>query len=590
MKMLTATWEYRAAALLVATYVVVAVAYSVIVPIYEAPDESGHFDLIVHLINTKSLPVQDIEQRNYAHHPPLYYILAAIPASLADVNDVSSMPQLKPEFHWPSIDDPAVASHKTAETFPYHGRVLAIHLSRAVSVLCGALTVILTIAIGWLLFPRLQEVGLLAAVLVAFNPQFLFTNGAVTNDGLVVAACTGVLWQLLRTLQRPERLREWVFLGMWAAAAVLAKSVGLVVCGVVCLSWLIWSARRKTPALSIKSGVAVGLTFVLLAGWWFVRNQVLYGDPLGWQVYQQAWAEVLRVVPLTVGELPSLYDTQFRSFWGVFGWMNVFPGNWLYTTARALMFGGVTGWIVALRIGETRSFANLQKGAVALFGTYIILQEAFIVYQNTVHNTSHAQGRYLFPVIAPLMLLTAFGITSFVSRRYARVTLGVAGVSLAAMSVFILFGVIQPAYRVVPLPKLSLLTVPHRTNFVFGDMLVLEGYAQEMQDSGQTTHVKVRLYWRAVAKPDFDYSVFVHVLDADNQMLGQQDQSPGAQANYLPSTWQVGDLVSDAWTVELPKKDRPAGLRLRVGVYNWQTGQRLLERSGSDHVVLDLRN
>jgi 4-amino-4-deoxy-L-arabinose transferase-like glycosyltransferase len=586
---LVVRWEHPIAILLVAAYLALAALFSVIVPVYETPDEPGHFDLIAQLINTKSLPVQNVERPNYAHHPPLYYILAAIPASLAGVSDNTAMPQLKPDFSWPGTDSPAVAAHKTAETFPYRGRTLAIHLARAVSVLCGALTVILTIAIGWLLFPGQPEVGLLAAALVAFNPQFLFISGAVTNDGLVIAACTGVLWQLLRTLQHPERLREWIFLGMWAAAALLAKSAALVVCGVVFLTWLIWSARRKSPALSIKSGMAVGLTFVALAGWWFVRNQVLYGDPLGWRIYQQAWAEVLRVVPLTVRELPGLYDIQFRSFWGVFGWMNVHPGSWLYAAARVLLLGGVIGWIVALRTGETRSFTTLQKGAVALFGAYIILQEAFIVYQNTIHNSSHAQGRYLFPVIAPLMLLVAFGIAALFPRKYGRSVLGVVSVSMAAISVFILFGVIKPAYHVEPLPKLSLLTVPHRTNVRFGDMFVLEGYAWEMHEADQKIQIRARLYWRAVTKPDFDYSVFVHALDANSQMLGQFDRSPGAQAGYPSSTWQVGDIVADTWNVEIPRDDWQNGVRLLVGVYNWQTGERLMESSGSDQVVLDLK-
>ena len=97
--------------ILVGAYLILATFFATNVPIYEAPDESGHFDQIVHLITFRSLPIQSVEHRNYAHHPPLYYLAAAIPAALSDVNDVSSMPTLRPDFKWPSFDSPAVATH-----------------------------------------------------------------------------------------------------------------------------------------------------------------------------------------------------------------------------------------------------------------------------------------------------------------------------------------------------------------------------------------------------------------------------------------------------------------------------------------------
>ena len=223
-----ATKNRRAATLLIATYILLAITYSTNIWIYEAPDEPGHIELIMNLINTKSLPVQSIEQPNYAHHPPLYYVLAALPASLADINDLSALPRINPNFVWPGQDTPAIAFHNTAETFPYNGRVLAIHLARAVSILSGIVTLLLTISIGWSLFPQQKEMGLLATAFVAFNPQFLFVTSTVNNDSLLIAASTGVIWQLLRTLRQPDAYREWILLGIGSALAILTKSTAAV--------------------------------------------------------------------------------------------------------------------------------------------------------------------------------------------------------------------------------------------------------------------------------------------------------------------------------------------------------------------------
>ncbi|MFW5943384.1 MAG: ArnT family glycosyltransferase, partial [Chloroflexota bacterium] len=538
--------------LLLVAYVVTALLYSVNVPIYEAPDEPGHFHLIAQMVNTRSLPRQSVAAPNYAHHPPLYYGIAALPVAFTALNDLESMPQLDADFVWPGQEGPAVAFHHTAETFPYSGRVLSVHLARLVSILAGLLTLVLAMAIGSSLFPAYRPLGILAVALVAFNPQFLFVNSTVNNDSLLIATTTGTLWQLMRAIRRPQDTAQWVFLGVWAAAAVLSKSLGLVVVAVVFACWLLLWARAKFQVSYLKNGLVLSLTIALLSGWWFVRNQLLYGDPLGWNVYRQAWAANLRSGPLTITELPSLLRTQFQSFWGVFGWMNLYLPQWYYWAAGGLLVLGAMGWIVASTRGKTGAITRYQKSIYLIFVAYLILLEAFLIYQNSVHNATLAQGRFLLPASVPIMFITAFGLMTLVPERFSWALTIITALSLFILSNYVLLRVIAPAYHVAPQPKTTLLTVSQRTDVTFNEMFALRGYEWSADQSGDQTQLTVAFYWQAVARPDFNYSVFVHVLDGQGQMRAQHDQAPGADDDFPPLAWKAGDIVVDTRVLEVP--------------------------------------
>ena len=70
----------------------------------------------------------------------------------------------------------------------------------------GTATVVLTMTIGWTIFPRRREVGLLAGALVAYDPQFLFLSAAVNNEVWVLPPV--FLWcARVRTSQGTGRRR-----------------------------------------------------------------------------------------------------------------------------------------------------------------------------------------------------------------------------------------------------------------------------------------------------------------------------------------------------------------------------------------------
>jgi hypothetical protein len=137
------TWlaitPFRAALAIVAAFGVLACTYSVVNPPWESPDEVGHFEFITILLTKHILPVQQLGDLGEAQQTPLYYLLAAIVASPADLNDPTGAFQSNAQFMWSGRGGQEINAglHGSAETFPFHGVALAMHLARLTSVLLG---------------------------------------------------------------------------------------------------------------------------------------------------------------------------------------------------------------------------------------------------------------------------------------------------------------------------------------------------------------------------------------------------------------------------------------------------------------------
>src|SRR5262249_31241246 len=206
--------------------------------------------------------------------------------------------------------------HGSDDTFPFEGQGLAMHLARLTSIALGALTVILTIATGWEVFPEDRRIGVLAGALVAFNPEFLFITSAVNNDNLLTMASTGALWQSVRAIRQPFSTRRWLYLGAWSSAAILAKPSGVVVLGLVVLTLAVLCIWQASAVSFVRGAGLVGAVVAATTVWWFVRNQLLYGDLSGWSIFAKNYAKDLRPDPIKLADVGAFFTSEFHSFWG----------------------------------------------------------------------------------------------------------------------------------------------------------------------------------------------------------------------------------------------------------------------------------
>jgi hypothetical protein len=121
----------------------------------------------------------------------------------------------------------------------------------------------------------------------------------------------------------------------------------------------------------------------------------------------------------------------------------------------------------------------------------------------------------------------------------------------------------------------------------FGDAIRLLGHRVEERDGA----LELTLYWQAGARPARDYQVFVHLLDGNGRLVGQNDGAP-VNGYYPASAWLPGQIISDTHRVQLPAGSPPAAVG--VGLYDLAGGQRVSAtdaggaRLADDAVVIPL--
>jgi len=92
----------------------------------------------------------------------------------------------------------------------------------------------------------------------------------------------------------------------------------------------------------------------------------------------------------------------------------------------------------------------------------------------------------------------------------------------------------------------------------------------------------VTLVWQSLQPVTYDATVFVHLLEADGDLLAQVDRQP-LDDQFPTSYWLPGQVITD--TIRLPSlNDHYDGpMAVTVGMYTWPSLERLpmLDSSGT---------
>ncbi len=125
---------------------------------------------------------------------------------------------------------------------------------------------------------------------------------------------------------------------------------------------------------------------------------------------------------------------------------------------------------------------------------------------------------------------------------------------------------------------------PLQTNFA--DQIALLGYDLAPPEPKPGSTLRLTLYWQAQAEMDQDYTVFVHLLDAEGRLVAQHDGQPGGGS--LPTSSWVGDeVIADEHPLGLDPNLPPGSYRLEVGLYLWPTMERLSVLDGAGQIQGD---
>jgi hypothetical protein len=105
--------------------------------------------------------------------------------------------------------------------------------------------------------------------------------------------------------------------------------------------------------------------------------------------------------------------------------------------------------------------------------------------------------------------------------------------------------------------------------------------AADLTTDPQGLPAAITLTWTATKTIHGDYTVFVQVLDAGNNILAQADARPQDGA-YPTSTWRAGDVIADTLTWS---GDTRAWARVILGLYSAE-GDRLDLVDGGDSLLV----
>ena len=550
--------------IILVAYLVLALAYSLSSPLYEPTDELRHFRYVRHIIVYHELPLQSVEGLcAQSHHPPLYYVLGALVSCWVDVEqDVYYDPPTNPHWdnrHWEVSDDNKNQYlHGADEAFPFHGVTLAVYVVRWMTVLIGAGVVCLTYCIGRGIFPGQPALAAGAAALIAFNPQFIYLSGAINNDIAAALAGTAVLWACVRLVRRGPSWRADVVMGVLYGLALLTKFNLLALLALIELAYVlaVWHTRDLRAFLR-GNLIVLGLT-ALIAGWWFVRNQVLYGDPAGLSILNELWegrsfSEGLWAIPQG---LPYLWS----SVWGRFGYGQLPLPETIYQGLFWFCAAGLGGLLVPRRREDSRP-------VLVLLGASVLIFTAWVLYYIAIQPAG-AMGRFLFPCLPAFALLVVLGLSRFLPDRWDWLAGAAVAVGMATLAVYSLVGVLVPAFtHPRPLTKAQIAAIPNPMDVEFGGVARLLGYEIASTSVKPGGTVEVTVYWQALTRTDLHHAIFVHLLSDTGVMVAQRDTYPGL-GRYPSTAWEPGVVFADTYRVRVPETAyTPDTGYIQVGIY-----------------------
>jgi small subunit ribosomal protein S36 len=467
-------------------FVVVLSAWTVALPIFHAPDEPQHVDLIGALAADPSYPDYDgrvmgitvrrlsSDYLNAGSGPRSPELGGTDPPALAEVaglgmpgsNDPrpgalpNQMPQHPPLYY----EAMAAALRVERAAAPGPGTPSLAREVALLRLLNVALLASLPLA-AWTLVRRLggtDRAGVAAGVALLAVPQFAHIGASVNNDNLLVVAgawLAVVLAQVMTGDQAdpaftgggPRRrllasVRFGLVVGLVLTVGLLTKAFAFLFIPWVIAAYAL-AARRSRRVRDAAAGLAAaGLVAVLGAGWFWAGNLSRHGTVAPTIFDERAPHRPPGLAVDSFGWLRRFGAWFTYRFWGWFGlysarvpWLLVVVATLLLALALALAFlprsrratkvAGVPRQGRTLDVHEPgdRPVLGVMLLPVALVGGYTLVH-AYGVYVNTSWS-SFIQGRYLFSTIVPLMAVAAMGL-SRLGRGYGpRTVLVLAGVA-----------------------------------------------------------------------------------------------------------------------------------------------------------------
>ncbi len=452
---------------------------SVAAPLVLAPDEFVHADLALRLADDPHYPEYD------GRRVAVAIKRVAVPYFGDDARDpdkpaAEASPRgdrLNINALGGSIDDVDGGFNQQPQHPPLYYQSMALFVRAERTVLPGtdppalvtevallrlvnaALVVLLPLA-AWATAHRLgadRRTAVTAAALVLLVPQLTHIGSAINNDNLLTALASVLAVLLAGVVRGDRRARTAALVAVVTGLALLTKAFAVLLVPWIAVAYLVAAHRRaraRVPSAAdaragttttgraadeptwvgfdrrtVVVGAAAGLGAVLVSSWWWIGNRVRTGS----------FAPSLegQLVPTQSGFTPDpgFFARRFGAFfterfWGWFGLYSARMPLWVIGLATAALVAVAVVGLVRPARGLRRADLVVGLVPVACLGGFVA-QHAWSLYARS-GQTPFIQGRYLFAVVVPLVVVAAAGLVRLTGRAAVVVAVAV-GLALHAV-------------------------------------------------------------------------------------------------------------------------------------------------------------
>ncbi|MBP5179672.1 MAG: hypothetical protein J6127_00075 [Clostridiales bacterium] len=355
-----------------------------------------------------------------------------------------------------------IASHFTTDA-----QIIRI-ACRFVNVFAGAATVFVAFRVGDKILDKKWSVYFMVST-VAFLPQFVFLCGYLNNDVMTLMSAFMILDAVLDGSRDKWSLRSMIYLALGTGIAALTYyfAYGWILFAVAGFFYTCAKQRMNRSELLKKTGTVVLLVFIV-AGWYFIRNGIIYhGDFLGYKqqdictkIYtQDTWLEPVDYparINMHLREMlfnAKWIEITIQSFIGLFGGMIICLDGKFYDF-YFISFVVLTCMFIRYR-DKTKEKMRTPFVLILLFE--IAFPTALSIYSSYMRDFQ-PQGRYLIAIVPAIALFTSVGLDEFAkSVETTHKKLGKAVPVIATAVVVLLFALI---FYTVMLPTLAFVVLP----------------------------------------------------------------------------------------------------------------------------------
>lgn len=393
--------ERRWLGIIFSLYFLLAFGYSLLMPIWEAPDEPAHFHLAWRVARGKSYPTYE---HNYETYQPraYYYAVSLVIRALDQIDPRFSSYYLPP--HQPrNLRKPLAMFYWSPENYRL---LLGVYSLRWVNILLGASALWLNWKSFRLLAPERPELHLAALALAALTPQYLHIMSSVSNDATGALAGAFLLYLAIRFMKEPSgqlgllSILSALLLPFITKLTVLPVSAGLL--AIVAGKWFFSLRSKRWLVYSVLAVLLSAGIFYLL----FPQTVQTAWNDVEWRLFS------LRRNALTSRYVKAILSQIVWTYWGKVGWIAV--GLHAYIVNLLTAFG-----LAGLLLHATQLIKSRKSDPQfnLWIGTWVIgLLTLLTVLRNGL-ATSATQGRFLFPAIGALSILMTGGWHSILPER-----------------------------------------------------------------------------------------------------------------------------------------------------------------------------